>query len=80
MAGDHGASETEQLFNDWTRGRREKRVAEEQTAQRVRSWIVQNETRSILGRMAAGAVCRILNFANFKEARVNRRLCPLQRT
>ena len=45
------------------------RVAKEQAAQRVRSWTVQNEMRSVLGRMSAGAARRILDSANFREIR-----------
>ena len=45
------------------------RVAKERAAQRVRSWTVQNEMRSVLGRVSAGAAGRILNFANPGEVR-----------
>ena len=45
------------------------RVAKEQTAQRVLSWIVQNEMRSVLGRVSAGAAGRIFDSANLREIR-----------
>ena len=54
MAEDHGAQEAGHLPRAWTRGRRETRVAKDQ-AQRVRTRTVQNETKSILGWMTAGA-------------------------
>ena len=31
------------------------RIAKERAAQKVRSWIVQNEMRGVLGQMSAGA-------------------------
>ena len=40
------------------------RVAKERTAQRVRSWTVQNEMRGVLGRVSAGVAGRILDSAN----------------
>ena len=40
------------------------RVAKERAAQRVCSWTVQNEMRSVLGQVPAGATGRILNSAN----------------
>ena len=45
------------------------RVAKERTAQRVRSWTVQNEMRGVLGRVYAGAAGRILDSADPKEIR-----------
>ena len=45
------------------------KVAKEQVAQRVHSWTEQNEMRSVLGRMAAGAAKRILDSANPSEIR-----------
>ena len=45
------------------------RVAKERAAQRVRSWIVQNEMRDVLGRASAGAARRILDSANPGEIR-----------
>ena len=45
------------------------RVAKESAAQRVRSWTVQNEMRSVLGQVSAGAAGRILDFANPREVR-----------
>ena len=70
MAEHHPATETGQLPKALTRGRRERqRVAKERAAQRVRSWTVQNEMRSVLGRVSTGAAGRILNFANPREIR-----------
>ena len=43
------------------------RVAKERATQRVRSWIVQNEMRGVVGRVSAGAARRILNSANLRE-------------
>ena len=43
------------------------RVAKERTAQRVRSWTVQNKMRGVLGRVSAGAAGRILDSANSRE-------------
>ena len=40
------------------------RVAKERAAQRVRSWAMQNEMRSVLGRVSIGAARRILDSAN----------------
>ena len=47
-----------------------KGVTKERVAQKVRSWTVQNEMRSVLGRMTAGTASRILNSANASEIRV----------
>ena len=43
------------------------RVAKEWAAQRVRSWTVQNEMRSVLGRVSTGAARRILDSTNPRE-------------
>ena len=43
------------------------KIAKEQATQRVRSWTVQNEMRSVLGRVSASAAKRILDFANSRE-------------
>ena len=45
------------------------RVAKERAAQRVRSWTVQNEMRSVLGKVSTGAGGRILDSANPREIR-----------
>ena len=45
------------------------RVAKERVAQRVLSWTVQNEMRSVLGRVSTGAAGRILDSANPREKR-----------
>ena len=45
------------------------RVAKERAAQRVRSWTVRNEIRSVLGQMSAGTAERILDSANPRETR-----------
>ena len=61
MEGDHGAPEAGQLSRVWTRGRRETPKSERR---RVLSWTVQNEMKSVRGRMSAGAAGRILDSAN----------------
>ena len=43
------------------------RVAKERAAQRVRSWIVQNEMRGVLGRVFASAAGRIFDSAYSEE-------------
>ena len=43
------------------------KIAQEQAAQRVRSWTVQNEMRGVLIRVSAGAAGRILDSANPRE-------------
>ena len=45
------------------------RVARERAAQRVRSWTVQNEMRSVLERVSAGAAGRIFDSAYPREVR-----------
>ena len=45
------------------------RVAKERAAQRVRSWTVQNDIRSVLGRVSAGAAGRILDSANPRKTK-----------
>ena len=45
------------------------RVAQERAVQRVRSWTVQNERRSVLGRVSAGAAGKILDSANSEETK-----------
>ena len=45
------------------------RVVKERTAQRVRSWTVQNEMRGVLGRVSAGVAGRILDSANPTQIR-----------
>ena len=62
MAEDHGAPEARQLPRTWIRGCRET-----EGQQRVCSWTVQKEIRGVLGRVSAGAVGRILDFANPRE-------------
>ena len=69
MAEDHGVPEAGQLSRVWTRGRRETESRLRVSAQRVRIWTVQNEIRSVLGRMSAGAAGRILDSANPREIR-----------
>ena len=45
------------------------RVAKERAAQRVLSWTVQNEMRSVLGRVSASAAGRVLDSANPRKVR-----------
>ena len=64
------AEETGKLSRTWTRRRREReRVATERSAQRVRSWTVQNDVSGDVGRVSAGAAGRILDSANPREIR-----------
>ena len=66
MAEDHGAPEAGQLPRVWTKGRKETESPKSER-RRVRSWTVQNEMRSVLGRVSAGAAGRILDSANPRE-------------
>ena len=68
MAEDHGAPEAEQLPSVWTKGR-----GETNSRQRVRSWTVQNEMRSVLGRVSTGAAGRILDSANPRDIRTQKK-------
>ena len=43
------------------------KIAKEQATQRVRSWTVQNEMRSVLVRVFASAARRIFDSANSRE-------------
>ena len=43
------------------------KIAKERVTQRVRSWIVQNEMRGVVGRVAASAARRILDSSNSRE-------------
>ena len=43
------------------------KIAIEQATQRVRSWIVQNEMRGVLGRVFTSAAKRIFDSANSRE-------------
>ena len=54
MAEDHGAPEVGQLPKAWTSSRKEM-SRQKRVIQRIRSWSVQNEMRSVLGRVTAGA-------------------------
>ena len=42
-------------------------TAKEQATQKVRSWIVQNETRGVLGRVSTSDAGRIFDSANPRE-------------
>ena len=55
MAEDHGVLEAEQLPRALTKGRTETESRQERAARKVRSSAVQNEMRSILGRITEGA-------------------------
>ena len=68
MAEDHGAPEAGQLPRVWTRGCRD-RESPKSERRRVRGWTVQNETKSVLGRVSTDAAGRILNSANPREIR-----------
>ena len=41
--------------------------------QRCDSWTVQNEMREVLGRVSAGAVRRILDSADLREIRIQKK-------
>ena len=43
------------------------KTAKERATQRVRSWTVQNEMRSVLGRVSAGAGERTFDSVNSRE-------------
>ena len=43
------------------------KIAKERAAQRVRSWTVQNEMRSVLERVSANAARKIFDSANPRE-------------
>ena len=58
---------------------KKQRVARERAVQRVRSWTVHNEMRSVLGRVSAGAAGWIFDAANPEEIELNSTLCLLQR-
>ena len=45
------------------------KIAKKRATQRVSSWTVQNEIRSVLGRVSASAARRIFDSANSKEIR-----------
>ena len=77
MAEDHGAPEARQLPRVWTRGRKE--TESRQRGSESVAETVQNQMRGVLGRVSTGAAGRILNSANPRKIRTNRRLCPLQR-
>ena len=75
MAEDHGSPEAGQLPRAWTKGCRKtqrqkdqrQKIAKERATQRVRTWTVQNEMRSVLGRVSASAARRIFDSANSTE-------------
>ena len=67
MAEDHGAQKLGSSPGPGPEVVERQRVAKERTAQRVRSWTVQNEMRGVLGRMFAGAAERFLDSANPRE-------------
>ena len=64
MAENHGSPKAGKLSRASTRGRR---VAKERAVQRVRSWTVQNEMRSALGRVSTGAARGILDSVNPRD-------------
>ena len=51
------------------------KIAKEQATQRVRSWTVQNEMRSVLGRVSASAARRIFDFTNSREIGALQKTC-----
>ena len=55
MAEDHGAPEAGQLPKAWSEVVEKQRVAKKRAPQRVHSWTMQNEMKSVLGRVSAGA-------------------------
>ena len=67
MADDHEAPEARQFPRSWIRGHKEIRVTKERAVQGVCNWTVQNEMRSVLEQVPAGAAGWILDSANSKE-------------
>ena len=65
MAEDHGAPEAG-LGPEVVK---RQRVAKERAAYRVRSWIVENEMRGVLGRVSTGAAGKPLDSAIPREIR-----------
>ena len=69
MAEDHGTPEAGNCPGPGPKAVEGQKIAKERAAQTVRSWTVQNEMRGVLGRVSAGAVTRILDYANPREKR-----------
>ena len=69
-AGDQRAPEPGQLHRAWNRVVERKEVVKERAAHKFHSWTVQNEMRSVLGRMTIGAARRILNSSNARKIRM----------
>ena len=53
---------------------RRQRVANEQAAQRIRSWTVQNEMKGVLEPVSAGVKGTILDSANPEEKRAKEKI------
>ena len=70
MAEDHGAPKAGNSPGPRPEIVERQRAAKERGAQRVQSWTVQNEMRSVLGRVFAGTAGRILDCVNSEEMRI----------
>ena len=66
---DHGAQKPGNSPGPGSEIVERQRATKEQAAQRVRSWTVHNEMKSVLGRMSAGAAGRIVDSANPSKIR-----------
>ena len=66
MAEKHGAPESGQLPRVWTRGRKETENRQRASGAK-RPWSVQNEMRSVLGRVSTSAARKILDSFNTRE-------------
>ena len=69
---DHGGPEAGQLPRHEPEVVKKREFAKKRGVQRVRSWTVQNEMRSIQVWMIAGAVRRIPNSANSRKLKSSR--------
>ena len=78
MAEDHGTQNPDNSPGPGPEVVERQKIAQERTAQRDRSWTMQNEMRGVLGRVFARAAGRILDSANPREIELNSKLCPLQ--
>ena len=70
MEEDHGALKVGNSSGPGPDVVERQRVNKECAAQKIRSWTVQNEMRSVLDRMITGAARKILDSSNSREMRV----------
>ena len=69
MAEDRGAPKAGQFPGPGPEVLQRQRVAKERAAQRFRNWTMQNEMRSVLGRVSEGTTGRIFDSAYLGEIR-----------